>query len=108
MPRIYLFRSNDGIALMLVNEVHPTTPVSVGQYVRNSIDRKKKLIKSHQVKLSQPTSITKLAENFAPSCRYKKINTTLGHLLPNSTGPFEFPSKIVKPALKHRFFLLRL
>jgi len=68
LDRIYLPRKKGGLGLTEINHAHRAAIVSLGQYLTSSINEKTKLIKKHQDRLSQQTSITKLAENFGMNC----------------------------------------
>ena len=74
MPCIYLPRNIGGMGLTEINEYHRATTISIAQYINNSKDPKIEIVKLHQDKLSQQTSITQLAESFDPGC-LEKLDT---------------------------------
>ena len=66
LDRMYLPRSKGGLGLTAINTLHRAETVRLGQYLKSTKDAKLNMVKDHNnLRLSQATSITKLAKLFA-------------------------------------------
>ena len=69
LPRLYLPRGEGGLGLSEINHQHRTTTVSIGQYLRSSLNLTLKMVHQHQeTRASKSTSVTKLAKHFGEGC----------------------------------------
>ena len=65
-PRIYLPRSQGGLGLTEIDNLHKSLTVSLGQYIQSAQSPLIKMVRTHQEECeSEETSVVKLARNFA-------------------------------------------
>ncbi|XP_068206209.1 uncharacterized protein [Palaemon carinicauda] len=92
MERIYLSRREGGLGLTKINQAYKEAIVSIGQYLEISEDENiKKVAQYHNEALSQQTSITKQAKNFA------------GELLEETMGTEQTPAAMIAKKTSYKF-----
>ena len=76
LPRLYLPRGEGGLGLSEINHQHRATIVSIGQYLRSSLNPSLAMVHEHQkTRASKTTSITQLAQLFGQECLTDETET---------------------------------
>ena len=76
LPRLYLPRGEGGLGLSEINHHHRATTVSIGQYLRSSLNPTLAMVYEHlETRASRATSITQLAKHFGEGCLTEDVET---------------------------------